>query len=132
MKNTVLSLWCTFISVFAVAQQPSGFNRTGGNQNMNLGHLYGKVIDNKTNKGIPGATVQLIGTRFGMVQRRDTALKHDSTFRKSDSTSLKSDSVSHRSDVAFPGDTAFHKFDTSSQHADTTYQKFNKPSQKPR
>ena len=101
MKNIVFSFCCTFISLIATAQQPGGFNRPGGNQNMNIGHLYGKVIDSKTNKGIAGATVQLIGTRFGMSQRRDTALKHDSAFRKFDSTSLKSDSAFRRPDIEF-------------------------------
>ena len=68
---------------------------------MNMGHLYGKVVDTKTNKGIPGATVQLIGTRFGMQQRKDSTSRHDSAF--------------HGSDTAFHRDSAFHKFDTARQ-----------------
>src|SRR5437868_3392935 len=139
MKNVLLSFCCLLISLITVAQQPGGHNRPGGNQNMNIGHLYGKVVDTKTNKGIAGATVQLVGTRFEMPQPRDTVLKHDSTFRKFDSVSLKPDSAFRRFDTAFRRDTAFNKldtvghyFDTSGQHADTTHQKFNKTSQKPR
>jgi outer membrane receptor protein involved in Fe transport len=101
MKNILLSLCCAFISLIAFPQQPGAFNRPGGNQNMNMGHLYGKVVDSKTNKGIPGATVQLIGTPFGMQQRKDSTSRHDSTFR--------------RSDTAFHRDSAFHKIDTARQ-----------------
>ncbi|HXL58785.1 MAG TPA: hypothetical protein VN958_21125, partial [Chitinophagaceae bacterium] len=99
MKKTLLSLCCILISLIALAQQPGSYNGQGRNQNMNIGHLYGKVVDSKTNKGIPGATVQLIGTRFDMQQRRDTTLKYDSTFRRFDST--------HKFDTAFHKDTSF-------------------------
>jgi outer membrane receptor protein involved in Fe transport len=37
---------------------------------MNMGHLYGKIVDEKTGKGIDGATVQLIGNRFDSVSRK--------------------------------------------------------------
>src|SRR4051812_11821305 len=113
MKNIVLSLSWVFISLIAVAQQPHGYNRPGGNQNMNIGHLYGKVVDSKTNKGIPGATVQLIGTRFGTLPQKDSASRYDTAF--------------HRSDTTFHRDTAFrkfngaHQFDTSGKHGDTTH-----------
>ena len=40
---------------------------------MNIGHLYGKIVDSKTGKGIDGVTMQLTGNRF------DTAKKKMST-----------------------------------------------------
>ncbi|MFN5362579.1 MAG: outer membrane beta-barrel protein [Bacteroidota bacterium] len=53
------------------AQFPTGGRPPGaGGQNMNMGHLYGKIVDEKTGKGIDGATVQLIGNRFDSVTRK--------------------------------------------------------------
>ncbi len=137
MKTTLPSLCCILISLIALAQQPGSYNGQGRNQNMNIGHLYGKVIDSKTNKGIPGATVQLIGTRFDMQQRRDTALRHDSALHKFDSTHKFNNT--HIFDSTHRFDTAAHKFNTSANRPDTSFhrvdtpgQKFNRTSQKPR
>lgn len=44
-----------------------GGGRPGGN--FNIGHLYGKVVDGKTNKGVDAVTIQLAGNKF------DTATK---------------------------------------------------------
>jgi outer membrane receptor protein involved in Fe transport len=62
MSLSALQLW---------AQFPTGGRPPGaGGQNMNMGHLYGKIVDEKTGKGIDGATVQLIGNRFDSVSRK--------------------------------------------------------------
>src|ERR1700741_5159558 len=55
----------------AISQMPGGGRPGGGgnNQNMNIGHFYGKLVDSKTNKGLESVTVQLIGSKF------DTATK---------------------------------------------------------
>lgn len=68
----ILTLVCSVAIIhFAFAQMPSGsFNRQGNGQNMNIGHFYGKVVDDKTNKGIDGATVQLIGHKFDTVTKK--------------------------------------------------------------
>ncbi|MDB5229370.1 MAG: TonB-dependent receptor [Chitinophagaceae bacterium] len=60
-----------FIASASIAQVPGGAGRSpgGNNQNMNAGHFYGKIVDDKTGRGIEAATVQLRGTRF------DTATK---------------------------------------------------------
>jgi outer membrane receptor protein involved in Fe transport len=61
-----------FFSICGYAQFPGGGQgrQGGGNrQNMNIGHMFGKVVDSKTNKGIDAATVQFIGNKF------DTATK---------------------------------------------------------
>lgn len=61
----LFSLVSMLLLNISIAQIPNG-NRS---QRMNIGHLYGKVLDNKTKKGFGGATVQLIGSRL------DTATK---------------------------------------------------------
>lgn len=53
-----------FISVNLLAQPPAG--RTG----MNAGHIYGKVVDAKTNKGIDGASLQLMGNRIDSATKK--------------------------------------------------------------
>lgn len=53
-----------------VPGQGGGFNRQGNGQNMNIGHLFGKVVDSKTNKGIDGATIILSGKRFDTVTHK--------------------------------------------------------------
>lgn len=69
-----MKLLFTIISCLAlssvIAQPPTGsFNRSGNGQNMNIGHLFGKVVDEKSNKGIEGATIQLTGKKFDSVSR---------------------------------------------------------------
>jgi len=54
-----------------IAQFPTGGRPAGaGGQNMNMGHLYGKIVDEKTGKGIDGATVQLVGNKFDTVTKK--------------------------------------------------------------
>src|SRR5215212_4783195 len=62
----------------------------GGGQGMNNGRFYGRIIDEKTDKGIDAASVQLIGTRFDSVAgtRRDTIISGMLT-RKSGDFSLE-------------------------------------------
>lgn len=65
----LITMMCAIIFITVHAQQPAGnFNRQGNGQNMNIGHMFGKVVDSKTNKGIEGASVQLIGKRFDTVK----------------------------------------------------------------
>lgn len=126
MKNIITFLCCIFFSMFAIAQQPGAANRQGGSQNMNMGHLYGKVVDAKTNKGIPGVTVQLIGSAFSMQQRKpdstnkfDSSKKFDSGIYRFD-TSHKFDSGFQRFDSSHRLDSGFNRFDTSRLTNDTT------------
>ncbi|MBS1918208.1 MAG: TonB-dependent receptor [Bacteroidetes bacterium] len=46
------------------SQFQGGAGGRGGGQVPNIGHFYGKIVDSKTNKGIDGASVQLIKSRF--------------------------------------------------------------------
>ncbi|RXK86114.1 outer membrane beta-barrel family protein [Filimonas effusa] len=76
-----IRVWCLLVTAFIsgsiAAQRPAGMGgRPGSGQQMNMGHFYGKVVDSKTNKGIDGATVQLLGSRFDTVTRKakDVAL----------------------------------------------------------
>ncbi len=69
-KLFTLSLLLNFFFIAAFSQFPAGGRQGGGNaQNMNIGHFYGKLVDSKTNKGIEGVTVLLVGNKF------DTATK---------------------------------------------------------
>jgi outer membrane receptor protein involved in Fe transport len=57
-----------------VAQMPGGrAGRPGGGQTMNMGHLYGKIVDSKTNKGIDGVSIQLLGNRMDTATQKMTA-----------------------------------------------------------
>jgi outer membrane receptor protein involved in Fe transport len=56
--------------VLNLSAQPPAGARTGGFTSMNAGHIYGKVVDSKTNKGIDGVSLQLIGNRFDSVNRK--------------------------------------------------------------
>src|SRR3954467_7102869 len=44
--------------------------RPGGGQQMNVGHLYGRIIDKATNKGLDAASVQLIQNKFDTVSKK--------------------------------------------------------------
>ena len=57
------------------AQFPMGAgaagNKTGrSGQNMNIGHFYGKIVDSKTNKGIGGVTLQLVGNKYDTAKKQ--------------------------------------------------------------
>lgn len=73
MRNFLLILVGAFTSLSVFAQQrPSGGSFAGraGGGNMNAGHLYGKIVDSKTNKGLDAATVQLIGSKFDTTTKK--------------------------------------------------------------
>lgn len=70
MKLLFTILSCTILTTIYAQPPGGGFNRQGGNgQNMNIGHIFGKIVDDKTNKGIEGATIQLLGKKFDTVSR---------------------------------------------------------------
>ncbi len=71
MKKILFTLFL-FGSVTAFAQMPAGMGRPGmaGGQNMNVGHFYGKINDEGTNKGIDGATIQLLGNKFDSATKK--------------------------------------------------------------
>lgn len=60
----LLFTFLLFISIGIFAQMPRGRPQGGGrSQNLNVGHLYGKVVDSKTGKGVDGASLQLLRNR---------------------------------------------------------------------
>ncbi|GGH71409.1 outer membrane receptor protein involved in Fe transport [Filimonas zeae] len=71
MKKRLLQVLFAIACFYSTAnaQRPAGAGGRGG-QNMNAGHLYGKIVDSKTNKGVDGATVQLIAPKFDTVTRK--------------------------------------------------------------
>ncbi len=66
---TFFSCISSFAQYPAGGQGRPGGGAAGARQNMNVGHMYGRVVDSKTNKGIDGASVQFIANKF------DTATK---------------------------------------------------------
>lgn len=63
---------------------PGGGGRRGpGGQVPAIGHFYGKVVDAKTNKGIDGVSIQLIGSKFDSAtkSRKDTVISGMITHR---------------------------------------------------
>lgn len=71
MQKIYIVLLSCLISFNLLAQMPDPAkqNRMGNRAGINNGHLYGKVVDSKTNKGIEAVSIQLIATKF------DTATK---------------------------------------------------------
>ncbi len=64
MRELLLT-FLLLLSFTIFAQMPGGRPQGGGrSQNFNMGHLYGKVVDSKTGKGIDGASLQLLRNRF--------------------------------------------------------------------
>lgn len=77
------------ISTFILAQTPGGGGRPQGTARagqLNMGHLYGKILDSKTGKGIDGASVQLLTSRRDSVsgQIKQATLKAFITSSKGD------------------------------------------------
>lgn len=59
-----------------MAQRPGGAGSSrgaAGGQNSNAGHFYGKIVDSKTNKGIDGVSIQLLGNRMDTATRKATS-----------------------------------------------------------
>ena len=67
MKKIYLTLFSLCIITSLLAQYPGGGSR--GGQSMNLGHFYGKVVDESTGKPIESASIQLSQNKM------DTATK---------------------------------------------------------
>lgn len=72
MRKFLAFIAVTLLALPAFSQMPGGMGmRPGGaGQGGNIGHLYGKLVDSKTNKGIEGVTVQLLGNRFDTVTKK--------------------------------------------------------------
>ncbi|MFN4234836.1 MAG: outer membrane beta-barrel protein [Bacteroidia bacterium] len=64
MVRYIISL-LTILPLIAGAQIPQGMQ----GRNMNVGRIYGKVIDNATGKGLEFATVRLMITKFDSVSK---------------------------------------------------------------
>lgn len=66
MKSFIVFIFAFFFLANANAQFPIPTN----SRQMNVGHLYGKVVDNN-NKPLEGATVQLLGNRFDSATKKN-------------------------------------------------------------
>ncbi len=76
MKTPFLVALLSICTLFASAQMPGAAGRGMGGQSMNVGHFYGRIVDEKTNKGIEAVSVQLLGTKLDSAtkQRVDTIM----------------------------------------------------------
>ncbi|HEY6901434.1 MAG TPA: TonB-dependent receptor, partial [Puia sp.] len=80
MRKSWLLVLVMAMSVAGFAQAPGGGGGRrggfGGGQAPSIGHFYGKVVDAKTNKGIDGVSIQLVGTKFDTAtkSRKDTVI----------------------------------------------------------
>ena len=89
MRKIWLLCWITALSTAGYSQGPpmggGGGGRRGG-QIPAIGHFYGKVLDAKTNKGMDGASIQLIQSKYDPAThaQKDTILSGMITGRKGD------------------------------------------------
>lgn len=68
-----------------IAQMPGMGNMGGNGRNMNVGHFYGKVVD-ENGKPLPGASVQLLQNKLDSItkQKRDMVIAITATDNKGD------------------------------------------------
>jgi len=70
MKQVYIIIIAVFISFNLMAQYPGAGGNRGGSQNMNVGHFYGKVVDESTGKPIENASVQLSQNKMDPVLKK--------------------------------------------------------------
>src|SRR4051812_13014816 len=64
MTKLFFAVLLSFLFNFSFAQFPGGGGQRGfANQQMNVGHFYGKIVDAKTNNPIEFAAVQLFQSK---------------------------------------------------------------------
>lgn len=86
MKKCLFLVVFTFSFSILIAQMPGGNRGMGGGQNMNMGHLYGKVVDAATNKPLESVSVQLIQSKMDTAakKRKDVVIAGMLTDKKGD------------------------------------------------
>jgi outer membrane receptor protein involved in Fe transport len=65
----VFSILALLFALSTTAQPPAG-RPQGGFTSLNAGHIYGKIVDAKTNKGLDGASLLLVGNRMDSATRK--------------------------------------------------------------
>jgi outer membrane receptor protein involved in Fe transport len=91
MRKIGLLFIVWIVSISGQAQMPGmggngGRGGRGNGQVPSIGHFYGRVVDAKSDKGLDGASVQLIQSKFDTVtrKRRDSVISGMITTRKGD------------------------------------------------
>src|SRR5215831_17288509 len=92
MKKLVLIALCAVLVQNVFSQFPMGGGAPGGGRGgagggqANIGHFYGRIIDNKSNKGVEAASVQLIMNKFDPAtkKQKDTVIGGMLTSRNGD------------------------------------------------
>ena len=84
MKNSYLAFIFLCIHTSLFAQYPGGGSR--GTQSMNVGHFYGKVVDETSGKPIEAASIQLLQNKMDTAtkKRRDVVVAVLLTDKKGD------------------------------------------------
>jgi hypothetical protein len=72
-KNIFVSILLILLGFSAKAQFPN--MGKGGQAMMNVGRVYGKIIDSKTGKSIDAASVQLYQNKYDSVTKTKNAMK---------------------------------------------------------
>lgn len=72
MKKIYLFLVTLLVAGSIFAQYPGGGSR--GGQSMNLGHFYGKVVDDVTGKPIESASIQLSQNKMDTATKKEGIL----------------------------------------------------------
>ncbi len=82
MKKIYLAFVALCVGGNLLAQMPAGGGR--GGQNMNMGHFYGKVIDDNTGKPLEAVSIQLTQNKMDTAtkKRRDYVVPLCSLIRK--------------------------------------------------
>ncbi len=106
MKSAFLLLITLLGVQAAFAQWPGGRPGNGASGRSVSGHFYGKVVDSKTNKGINGATVQIIAsTKDSSGNRRDvpvaTGLTESNGDFNFDNVSVKGKLTLHITNIGY-------------------------------
>jgi outer membrane receptor protein involved in Fe transport len=69
MKRFTVVALLTLVSSWVIAQMPNMGGNRGAGGNMNMGHIYGKILDARTGKPLEAVSVQVVQSKF------DTATK---------------------------------------------------------
>jgi len=83
MKTIYVTIVTLCFTANLFAQYPGGGNR-GAGQSMNIGHFYGKVVDQSTGKPLESASIQLTQNKMDTAtkKRRDFAVAAMLTSKK--------------------------------------------------
>ncbi|MGB3073838.1 MAG: TonB-dependent receptor [Chitinophagales bacterium] len=73
MRYVILTVfWITLSQILFAQNSPSANGGNARGKQMNTGRFYGRILDDKTGKGIEFATIQLFQVKYDSVKKRQT------------------------------------------------------------